>query len=310
MRSLILVLLVTVSASGAAGDSAGELFVDPGFTRGFSLSAASHMGKDEPLGVLRMAEGGDAEAPAWRLAQWASRYLLQPGSCAGVAETPGKRVEVERGPDGLTRLLLEVRGGAEYDGKMRVPGEPWPHLLVEQSFNEAPIRPRDAKTLPFALETRTVLCKALPWGEGKLDPGLHTAQVSAYWTVHNLTPGTADYGDMIWFGIPIFDARYEVPPAHYAIDGGKEDASGKFICVLDGKRFWSGNTGDGAWRKLDVDLLPLLREGLGIAQQHGHLTKTRFEDLGITSFNLGWEVPGPYDAAIEFRGLSFKMKTE
>jgi hypothetical protein len=308
--------LALMQHAAVGGADARELFDDSRFERGFTLTAASHSAPKEEIGVLQTAAQPGTQAPAWRIAQWASRYLLQPGRCESIgtdawrAVTQGKRVEVERQADGLTRLLLEVNGEAEYDGHLRQTGEPWPHLLIEQGFGNGPVRVGEVKGLPFTLEMRVPSCKLLPWAEGKLDPGLHTAQVSAYWTVHNLTPGTPDYRDMIWFGIPLFDARYEVPPAYCGIDGGKEDASGKFICVLDGKRFWTGNTGDGAWRKIDVDLLPLLREALSIAQENGHLKQTRLEDLAITSFNLGWEVPGPYNAALELRGLSFKAKTE
>jgi hypothetical protein len=286
------------------------------FVRGFTMTGADHTPSAQPKGVLQTSERPSTEAAAWRIGQWASRHLLQPGVCERVgtdmwqAVTPGKRVLVERAPDGPARLLLEVNGGAEYDGRMRASGESWPHLLIEQSFQKAPIRLDSVRGLPFTIEMRIAHCRVLPWGDGKLDPGLHTAQTSAYWTLNNVTPGSADFGEMIWFGIPLFDARHENPPAHYAIDGGQKDASGKFICVLDGKRFWSGNTGDRSWRKLDVDLLPLLREALAIAQEHGHLKQTRFEDLAITTFNLGWEVPGPYDAGLEIRGLSLKAKTE
>lgn len=298
---------VLIALASLAQTPSQELFRDPTFTRGFTLSAASHPTPKIEIGVLETNPLPDAVLPEWRLAQWGTRTVLESGFCtrtlsgALFTENPAKRIEIEHLLDGPTRFLLEVRGAHEYEGRLRASGEAWPHLLVEQSFPE-PIRLEKLAQLQFALGMRVAACKALVPAE-KLDPGLHTAQVSAYWTVHDLTPGR---GDMIWFGIPIFDARYEVPPAHYAIDGGKADASGKFICVLDGKRFWQGPTGDGTWRDLDTDLLPLLREALEIAQRDGHLKEARFEDLAITSFNLGWEVPGPYDCAIEFRGLSMK----
>ena len=156
------------------------------------------------------------------------------------------------------------------------------------------------------MEARIPFCKAAPWSEGKRDPGLHTAQVSAFWTVHNVTKGNPDCGEMIWFGIPFFDARHPVPPAYYAVDSGKADASGKFICMLDGNRFWKEPTGNGTWQKLDTDMLPLLREALTLAQERGYLKNTQYEDLAVDTFNLGWEIPGPYDAAFEMRGLSMR----
>jgi hypothetical protein len=312
--SLFVVLLAsTLTAPGAEPSGSRELFSDLGFERGFALSAASHPAPKEDLGILRMTDDNVLAPPVWRLAQWASRFLLEAGMCkpgtegAWVAETPGKRVALRRAGNDAASLLLEAKGITEYAGKLRQPGEPWPHLLIEQHF-ASPIKLNALAQLNFAIEMRIDRCKPDPAAEGKLDKGLHTAQASAYWTVHNITHGNHDYQEMIWFGIPLFDARYDVPPAYYAVDAGKEDASGKFICLLDGKRFWSGRTGDGQWRKLNADLLILMREALATAKTRGYLKTTEFEDLAVTSFNLGWEIEGPYDAALEFRGLSMKAQ--
>ncbi|MEQ1841458.1 MAG: hypothetical protein ABL994_13705 [Verrucomicrobiales bacterium] len=47
-----------------------------------------------------------------------------------------------------------------------------------------------------------------------------------------------------------------------------------------------------------------MKEALVATQAKGLMTKTRFEDLHATSFNLGWEVPGPYDCEISLKNLS------
>ena len=287
------------------------LFSDSAFVRGFELTAASHPAPKVELGVLLTGSEREQGPPAWRMAQWGTREVLLPGRCTELgggrwtAENGAKRIVVERETGGQTGLLLEVRGGYEYEGRMRAPGEAWPHLLIEQRF-EKPICLKDRTSWVFAMEARVPFCRPAAWSAGKLNPGLHTAQVSAFWTVHNMTKGNPDCGEMIWFGIPFFDARHDIPPSHYALDTGKSDASGKFICLLDGKRFWTSATGDGRWHPLEVDLTPLLREALSLSQQHGYLRETRFEDLVITSFNLGWEIPGPYDAAFEVRRLSLR----
>jgi hypothetical protein len=308
----ILMTLTTAAALGQAPDAvvSRELFADPTFERGFMLTAASHPVPKLLIGALRTTSGPDSAKPAWRMPQWGTRELLEPRRCVDeggkwTAENRAKRVVVDRSGPGPVGLLLEVRGDFEYDGRMRAVGEAWPHLLIEQLFRE-PIALKDFKTLTFAMEARIPFCKPAPWAEGKLDAGRHTAQVSAFWTVHNVTKGNPDHRDMIWFGIPFFDARHAVPPSHFALDVGKDDATGKFISLLDGERFWKAPTGDGAWHRLEVDMAPLLREALEIAQRHGHLKHSRPEDLAIDSFNLGWEAPGPYDAAFEVRGLSLR----
>ena len=292
---------------------AQELFADPRFEHGFQLSPDSALAQKLEIGNLQTGPAPAAAQPSWRLAQWASKYLLQPGACTLVdgaweARTLGKRLRIERPADGPVSVLLEVLGDAEYGEHMRTYGEAWPHLLIEQRY-ENPIRPSTFAKLMLHFDMRVVRAVAAAGAKGKLDPGLHTAQATAYWTVHNLSSGNPDYQDMIWFGIPIFDARNEVPPASFAIDAGQAAASGKYICVLDGKRFWKGATGDGQWRTLDTDLKPLLQEALELSRKNGVLQHTQFEDLAITTFNLGWEMPGPYDATLEIRGLSLKAST-
>lgn len=300
-------------AAAAPQAAAGELFADPLFSRGFHLTTANHPAPGEEPGLLRLP-GAPGGTPAWRLAQWSSAHLLATGVFAEagggrwVAETPGKRVVLARPAGGGVSLFLEVNGGAEYGGGFRALNEPWPHLLIEQRFGE-PVRPAQFPGLRFSLEFRVDHCRPAPGVEAaRLDPGLHTAQVSAYFTVNNLNPASADHNEMIWFGIPLFDARRPLPPPHYAVDRGSEFCSGKFICTLDGARFWRGTTGDGGWRGLDADLSQLLREALALSQGHGYLARTEFADLALTTFNLGWELPGPFDAAIELRNPSLRAR--
>lgn len=314
MKLCAMAIIGSVAVSFAAAAESRELFADTAFARGFTLTGASHPGPQAELGVWRPQGVPEGQPPAWRLAQWGTKSLLEPGmfseSPEGLwaAENPAKRV-TSLYEAGEKKVHLEVLGSVEYAGHARVAGEAWPHLLAEQRF-ETPLRLETLNQLNFKITMRVPYCRAAPGMEKTIEPGLHTAQVSAFWTVHNLSEGNPDYRDMIWFGIPFFDARYEAPPPYYALDAGKEDASGKFICMLDGKRFWKGRTGDGQWRNLDVDLMSLLREALAITQQHGFLKNSRMEDLALTSFNMGWEIPGPYDAAFEFYGLSMRGESK
>ena len=61
-------------------------------------------------------------------------------------------------------------------------------------------------------------------------------------------------------------------------------------------------------REEDTDLVPLLRESLESAWSKGFLTESRvLADYRITSINLGWEVPGCFDVAMQVRGLSLRV---
>ncbi len=284
-----------------------ELFTDLALKQGLNLSAV-HSGAT-PLILEPILQQPETPDPAWRLAQWGTQYSLE-GAPVSV-QNDGTRVmknaakEVVIHPGGLAGqgVTLTVNGGVEYGGGLRKKGEPWPHLLVEQRF-ETPVRLADYGTAPFRLDFRVERCEVAT--EKTVDPGAHTGQITAFFTVHNKNAESSDFNDMIWFGLPMFDVRYDLPPGHQALDIGKDDATGKFICTLPGKDFYQGATGDGKWHALRGDLVSLLQDALTASQAKGFLTHTAFEDLQLTSFNLGWEVPGPYDCEITLKGLSLK----
>lgn len=302
----VLAFVIGLFASAIAASQ--SLFVDANFELGFRLTGASHA-QIEQDGPLLPPGAKAAGTPPWRLAQWGTRHLITPGAFdvdedgAWRAENPAKTLIVTHGDEATLQLAVDTV--TEYDGELREFGQPWPHLLIDKRFSPH-VRVADHEALPFALSFRVLRCDPADWAEGRLDPTLHTAHVNAFWTVHVRRDGVIQRGEYIWFGIPLFDARHPIPPGHQAIDRGAPDASGRFICTLKGARFFDAPTGDGEWHDLAVNLKPLLAEALAISQQHGHLEDATADDLVLTSFNLGWEAPGPYDAAIEIRGLSFK----
>ena len=326
MRSRFPLALWLVAAGATAGDMDGsrlfpscpmiscggapagrELFKDPTFEWGFIVSSRHPWDQPNELGAL-VPDGFTGGSPAWRLAQWHSLTLLEPGTIPRLgdgrtmeAATATKRVQLRRDADGVV-LSLACSGIGEYEGRLRQTGEPWPHLLIEQQL-DAPSS-AELSRLMFRIRFRVTGVRPDPTLEAGLDPSLHTAQTTAYWTV---SVASADgHRDMFWFGIPLFDARHIVPPAHCAVDTGFPGATEKYIYTVAGDRFWSGSTGDGAWREMETDLIPLLREALDAIQSRGSLRDARPETLRLTSFNLGWEMPGPYDAFLEVSRLSLR----
>ena len=297
--------LCPMMSCGNAGASR-ELFDDPGFTRGFRLSTRAPWDRPNELGFLVPEGRHTTDPPAWRLAQWHAATLLEPGimardgdSDAWTARTETRQVTVRR-DNGVTTVVLACQGGREYGGRLRQRGEPWPHLLIEQRLDAPPLG--DLVRLVFRFRFRVDGARADPALAAGLDPSLHTAQATAYWTVS--VESKDGSRDMFWFGIPLFDIRYAVPPGSCQVDAGFPGATEKFIYTVAGDRFWSGATGDGAWRETETDLLPLLGEALRAIQDRGALKEALPETLRLTSFNLGWELPGPYDARLEVSGLS------
>ena len=304
MRHALLALLLPLAVTAAARADT-PLLEDLSLRDGFRLSAVSTAERPLELGTV-LAGAPDAQ-PRWRLAQWGTRWNLLPApetvsaDGARTRRNEGKRVTVLPGGLAGEGVVLGVNGPAEYPDGPRKHGEPWPHLLVEQKITREE-RLTAWSALPFRVSFRVERCDGPP--PGQADPGLHTAHITAFWTAHNGNQDSAGRGDMLWFGVPLFDARHPLPPGHQAEDGGQPLASHKFIYTVEGSRVQEGPVRIGEWRTISCDILPLLREALETAATRGFMKDSRFGDLRLTSFNLGWEVPGSYDCEITLKGLS------
>jgi hypothetical protein len=205
-----------------------------------------------------------------------------------------------------------------YD-RPRQKGEPWPHLLAETALTDTRhpaerCRVETLRRLDVSLECRlTEFADRHPGA----DPALHAAQFQLFLYVQNLNTESPGYGDMLWFGIPIFDNRHPASGERYQRDGGKPDASGKFIYMLPthacqprGSTFFKRGkiaaAPDAGWTAVRADLLPWILRAYTLARRSGYLATTEPADLYVSGLNLGWEMPGTYDAAMQVRGFSIR----
>jgi hypothetical protein len=279
------------------------LFEDTGFRLGFNLAFPSSA---KGRAVEKVLDGGNSAArPAWRLCQWATRVSLAgaaPVRSSGGAvsyEDETKRVVFGGGAAGDPDLVLELRAGAEYRGRARAAGEDWPHLLIEQDAARVVTLDR-LQSLQLDVDLR--LSAFTDRMDGRADPALHAAQLQLFFIVKDVAPGAS--GDFLWFGVPFFDSRQEFPPPHRAKDGGKADATGKLIYTIDGREVLSSPLGRGSRVKVRKDLLPAVREALAYAVESRFLASGDPGRYAVVNMNLGWEMPGAFDAAVEIRGLS------
>ncbi len=310
IRICVVILAVLNLGLVARAGEGQALFADWQFRQGFLLSYPSSSKGRAVEAVLSL--GDPNNAPAWRLCQWATKYSLAGVPCThGPAgdlsyENEGKKVVVG-GPDSPDRdLILDVRGGVEYGVKARRAGQGWPHLLIEQ--DAVVIRPLDElDAVHFTVSLRLLHCtNRIPLDQ--YDPGLHAAQFQMFFIVKNIDPNSPDYRDFFWFGVPFFDNRHDIPPAYMAKDGGKSDATGKFIYTVAGQRVGVTPLKTGQWLALDVDLLPLIRTGLQEAVNRKYLTDADPHHYAVANMNLGWEIPGAFDAAIQLRNLRIALE--
>ena len=279
-----------------------QLFEDRDFAGGFRLSATDSRAKPVEVGYV-FSDGKDR--PKWRLAQWGTNYSLEGAEekaegNSKVVENVGKLVRL--GKDGKdTVLRLEIRAGDDYDGKLRKPGEAWPHLLIEQSFGALP-KVSEIKNFRVSYEVKISDVRAVC--KERMDKSLHAAQLVMFFTLQDRNKASAGYGDYIWFGLPIYDSRHDFPPAHKAVDAGKADATSKYIYAVDGRKLHRSKMRFDRWIKFDKDVLPLMKEALEDAFKKGYLKNSELKDVAISGMNTGWEMPGPFNAAAEYKNLS------
>jgi hypothetical protein len=300
-----------------------ELIKDPVFRSGFNVRGLSSV-KDGTAVRAVFNYGKDGPEPFWVLAQWDSKYSFADPSVTHFKDegdgiykyiNPSKLVTVDtkKGSISMKEYASEC-----YD-KPRKAGEAWPHLLIEAGFCESgndnnykeKINISAMERLNIHLKTRLTYFEDRM--DGNADASLHAAQFLLYLYVQNLSsknePG---YGDKIWFGLPIFDSRYEFSPQYSGEDAGKDDASHQFIYNVgaadflwenffkDGKPFGSI---DNKWVNIEIDVLPHIKAAYKTARERGYLKETAFEKLYVSGMNMGWELPGTYDVEMQVEDL-------
>jgi hypothetical protein len=141
------------------------------------------------------------------------------------------------------------------------------------------------------------------------DSTIHAAQFLNYFTIQNLNPASAGYGqDFLWFGILIYDDRYPVTNSFQAMDLG----TGKLIYALGLDEF--GKTSGpqvGEWMSVSGDILPHVKDALDYAWSNGIMTaSTDYADYKVGAMNIGWEVPGLSDVDMQLKNLSLNAVPE
>ncbi len=296
-------LAICVAAPGRASAADGELELirDPHFQAGFFLLAPKP-GKRVVYGKLGGLAAGPG--PVWDLAQWSSRFPLQPGDRRPLPEgaawtSRAKGITVGPPGGGAADLSLAVNASAEYPEARRSAAEPWVHLLVQQAFGTPPSLGA-LEALRFRLEAR--LLRSTLANTNGYSPSLHAAQYLVYLTVANRNPQAPGYHECFWFGIPVYDDRSRVVPAYEAQDFG---GTSLFIFTPASDNFTSGSVQDRQWTVFEKDLLPLMRLGLEHARAKGFIKGSQnladYRPLGIF---IGWEVPGVFDVDLRIRNLS------
>jgi hypothetical protein len=300
LRSICSLALLLAAGPGVGGER--QLIADPHFQLGCNMLSPVP-GKVVVVETVRLTP---TAKPVWRLAQWHSKHslegvplqTLEPGVFRLANQSKSVIWASRDHADG--ELVLAVTASNEYDDHPRRQGEQWPHFLLSQRFQHAP-RLVDVQRADFGIAVR--LLKSVLHRTDDYTPNLHAAQFQVFFNIQNLNRKSAGYGDYLYFGIPLYDSRYRVPHAFKA-----PDQVSKFIFTPAGDTYTDESVHDGQWVTVKKDLLPLFRQALKTAWDKGFLKDSDDEaDYCISAMNLGWEVPGTLDVAIQTRDLHLTL---
>lgn len=277
--------------------------------------------KDKEFACGIMVQGNQSSSPApidtlhpfharsndiyWMLPQWGSRNVLKNTSSitkknAVVYKNDAKKISFYKRKNQHTEIEMEVLGSTEYH-RPRKADEEWIHLLLEQNFQP---KTNLSETVKLIYKTRFKLV----YCENKTGSGynsdLHTAQFTQYLAIEDGNKKSTGYGDFLWFGLPFYDYRYPDVQLYAAKDTGKTDATQKFIYTMASRDLFGENPTPKKWIIIDRDILPFVKKAYQTAKENGYLKNTTFEDLTISSMNIGWEIPGTFDCGMLFRSPS------
>ena len=297
---------------GSGGEQGGEnppepettmisFLRDKTFSNGFRIT--NFDGKDPVyLGYLHWDGGHEATAD-WTLAQWDSGDAMTPdvvpekdGSKYTLRSEKNSRIVTVDTATGA--YYLEENASLIYDAP-RKSGEAWPHLLIEQGI-ASDVTMDELDNLYMDIDF--TMTKYEDHMGADADKGLHAAQWQWYMIVQNMNTSSPDYGDMFWFGMQFFDNRYSIPPTSLTVDGGKYDASGKAIYIVNNRKALNYRPVEvGEAVSVHYDVLPDIKDALTKVQamtEIESMKNTKLSDLKITSMNIGFELPGTYDIAV------------
>jgi len=83
--------------------------------------------------------------------------------------------------------------------------------------------------------------------------------------------------------------------------------NGSFIYTLGSKSYLKEKVEVGKRQKVRYNILPEIQKAIDTAHQRGFISNSTREDMFFDGTNIGWEIPGVFDAGITFYKLSVEV---
>jgi hypothetical protein len=286
-----------------------ELIEDSKFETGFHLLGINPTINHRKT-YKHLNYGGKAKLAnrkIWQMAQWWTPYNLINGNYREeesnyIYETPSRKITLDKNNQ---KLLMELKGSKEYKEPRNSPSQPWSHLLIEQDFIKD-VKIDELKkvvaSLTFNIESFEDKMK------DKFNPNLHAAQFLWYFVIADKKPNMkyGDFKEYFWFGVPLFDSRFDFIDESMIIDQGGEGTTGKLIYSMANKNYLNEKIQFNKEYHLSVDILPFIKKAMTYAKEKCCIKVDENSNYQITYMNLGWEIPGMYDVSSYIKKISVK----
>ncbi len=295
-----------------------EILTDTSFKTGFDLMTTStNNGRvfASYLDYNGEAEGKETSPHPWQMAQWWTPFDFKDA----VYTKSGERIHEYRNESRHVKvdtnngeLTLDLNSNLEYQklfGHSRNGDENWSHILIEQNIKDCP-KLTDLESFYVELEFCISKCE-------NLDPEqkIPAAQLLWYFTITDPKNGNTDYesevdgvrNQFMWFGIPLYDSRYDFVEQYAHADTGFVGATNTVIYSISNRNYFSEKLEIGKRYKIRFDALPFIREAYLYGVGNGAMENVSYTDLVLNYMNFGWELPGSYDASATIYKISAKI---
>ena len=329
------------SSSGSeSGSNDGEndysakiynLIRDNDFSDGFWACDLDQAKKSNRIDAVLIQPYVTENRAAWDITQWYSKVAFNDpkystpinlGNGIFKIASPENELIVDKANKYLSFTCKTSQNTNKYP---RTSGDQsWQHLLIEQTFSKEAASLANKESMILHLSTKLKYFKnnrngLLNNNEGET---IGAAQFLMYFTIHS----KKDSG-FIWFGFPLFDDRYggyssgledgksAWDPGTRAkiVSVGTNDLYGrnKTTAGWQNGKLYGGD--DAKWATINCDILPQFKKALENVQtytaggQPAIFTNSTVDDLYIGSMNMGWEMPGYFDASMEIEDFSLMV---
>ena len=249
----------------------------------------------------------------WTMCQWWTPYNFVNATYSKNGEThiyenESRRLEVNPGEGSLH---MELNADMEYEEKFGGPRDPaasWSHFLIQQNFPSELVKsPSTFEDL--YVEMDVTIEESTYLGEGQ-PLGAECAQLLFYFCLFNRVPADSNpeevgvNGTGMWFGVPIYDSRYDYVDRYIGGDTGFVGSTNRMIYSIPSQSYMGrGPVEMNHTYKIRIDVLDLLKEAFIYGVKNDYLPNCLWNNLYLTYMNFGWELPGQYKVSSTLSNL-------